>query len=140
MEEEWKTNFVKLKSLGVSETSRTLDTRNKQHWNESSSSLMDKFSVKEKKRLFNFNFVRDVSESSGNELHLDSLRKTVNSLHWRSERKIQSRERIPRPKIKPEPERLNVFNLNNRVNKKYRKVCSLNEQNSEIKINWWTKT
>ena len=52
-------NFVKLKSLGVSDTSRTLDTRNKKRGNDSSTSLLDKLTPKEKEKLFNMSFIRE---------------------------------------------------------------------------------
>lgn len=137
--EQSASKFFKLKSLGVSETSQTLDTRNKKQENESTSSLMDKLSPWERKKLFNFRFKKEISVSSVNDVHLENLRKTVNSLHDKSERYLNSRDRLQRAQVRPEPENLLNVNQNRRIERKYRKVCSLNCSNKDLKLQEMSK-
>lgn len=108
----------------MSETSFTRDTRKKAE-NESTSSLFDRFSVKKKNKIYTHNFTRNSSNNSIGDVHLDILKKTVNSLHWQEPRVINSRERDKDKQRK----HLNAFSQVKRSVKVYRKVNSMNNPN-----------
>ncbi len=58
---------------------------------DSSCSRIDKLSQKSKKRLFNFRFFRESSDSTANPAHLNSLKRTVKAIYDQSERRLHSR-------------------------------------------------
>ena len=94
---------------------------------ESTFSLLDKFAPKEIDRLFQHNFHKDQSFQKVGKSQLDTLRKTVNFLHIRSERKIYSQKRRINEvsyEVSKSKERLKKLSRNN-YNQKARKLTSL---------------
>jgi hypothetical protein len=68
--------------MGISDdTSQTRDTRPNKKAKESTTSLVDQLKPKDRKRLFNFKFIRDSVDCTVNYTHLDTLKKTVNSIY-----------------------------------------------------------